>query len=157
MPTPAPVAARGRGLARFTLLAAVGCALSAGFACYRAWDAVDVLSAHPVAGPLTWIVVLAVALLAALVVVLVALVALLRCRPRRVAALALACSLVLPVVSVWVSFQLGLDAARRHAETALAADGGVADRGAALLAQWGVEAGPGRDLLKAVLRADAGR
>lgn len=150
-PEVVPARRRGRVLAVATLVAAIVTAAVLGAACFLTLDAINIVSMDPIGGALGWALVAGAAAVTALVLVPVAVVVLLYARPRTVAALALVASLVLPPAVVALAAPLGADRARARAATDLAIQGGVADRTVDLLATWDVDAGPVRDLLRAIL------
>jgi MFS family permease len=157
VPEVAPVArrSRGRGLAVLSLAAAAIVAALLGTTAYLALDAVQVVSFDPLGRAWGWILAFGIAAAAAVGVLVLALVALVWCRPRRVAGLALAASLVLPVLAVALAGTVGFAVAKQHAAADLTADGGLVDSAADVVQSWNVDVGPFRGLLKGLVEAVA--
>lgn len=142
--------ARGRGHARFALVAAVLTAAAVGAATFLVLDAIDLSSLDPLGAPLFWLQVTALLLLLALLVVVVAAVAVVRCRPRGTAVAALLASLVLPVAAVIGAVAVGVPVAKSRAIVAVTSDSRVVGRALDVLVSWNVPTGPLRDLLNQI-------
>jgi hypothetical protein len=146
-------ARRGRGLAVFVLVGAVIGAALLGLTAYRALDAVRVVSLDPLGSSMGWLLAFGAVAVVAVAVVVLAVAAVLYCRPRGVAALGLAASLVLPAAAVALAGTLGVAVAKQHAVADLTADGGLVDSAADVAQSWNVDVGPFRGLLKGLVDA----
>lgn len=144
---PAPRPARGRSFGLFTVGLAVVAAAVLGLATFSALASVDLSSVHPFGSTVGWLTLFAVAAGASLLGLLLALIALVRCRPRTVAVVALAAALGLPVLAVWVATGLGVDTLRNNVTADLVTDAGIVRRGLDVLDAWQVDVEPIRALL----------
>jgi hypothetical protein len=133
----------GRGFARLCLGSAVVTAGVVGIAGYLALDSVDFVSADPFGVALGWLELAVMAGVAAVVVVLASLVAVVRCRPRTTAVMALISSLGLPVLAVVLAVLFGVQGLASNAGQL----GGAATRVVDLLDSWHVPVGPLRDIV----------
>ena len=140
----------GRNLARLTLTSAVLTAAFLGVAAFETLRGVDLASVHPFATALAWLTAFGVGVALAAAVVVLALVACVRCRPRRVAVLALVAAVVLPAPSVGLAVTLGLSALRSNAVADLRADAVVVSRSLSVLESWDIDVEPLRRLVDAL-------
>ena len=144
---------RGRGFGRFTLVLAVLAAATLGLSAFGALAMVDLGSLHPFEATLGWLTLFAVATAAALIGLLLSVVALFVCRPRAVALTALAASLALPVLAVWLSTGAGVAALKANIANDLTTDMRVVGRTLDALEAWQVDVSPVRALLPASSQA----
>ena len=147
-----PRRSRGRTLARLALVSAVAAALVLGGSSYLALASVHLLSPHPLAEAGGWLVLLAAAAVGSLSAFGLAALALLWCRPRLLAGLALAASILLPVLTVAVGATLGIGAAQQNLTADLAQEpAAAADLAVDALDAWEIDAPwPVRELLEHV-------
>jgi hypothetical protein len=151
---PAPARrTRGRAVAALALTAAVIVAVLLGTTAYLALDAVHVVSFDPLGQAWGWIVAFGVVAVVAIGVAVFSLAAVFWCRPRRVAALALVLSIVLPMAAVALAGTVGFAVAKQHAAADLAADGGLVDSAVDVAQSWNADVGPFRGLLKGLVEA----
>lgn len=150
--SPRPRRSRSRALVRLAMVSAVLAALVLGGSCYFALASVHLISPHPLAEAGGWLVLLAAAAVGSLAAFGLAALALLWCRPRLLAGLALTASIALPVLTVAVGATLGVGAAQQN----LAADLGrepaaAADLAVDALDAWEIDTPrPVRELLEYV-------
>ncbi|OLT19951.1 hypothetical protein BJF78_10390 [Pseudonocardia sp. CNS-139] len=131
---------------------------------YQILVSIDLVSPDPFAGVAGWLMPLATALVGAVVVFVLAVAAVGVARPKGLAALALAASMLLPLVAVVLGVVYGGPVLRQNVEDGIAAQGAAAaEQGAAAvdsavqrfqdeLGQRGLDAGPLRDLVGWALR-----
>ncbi len=133
-------------------MSAVSAALVLGGSSYLALASVHLISPHPLAEAGGWLVLLAAAAVGSLAAFGLAALALLWCRPRLLAGLALAASILLPVLTVAVGATLGVGAAQQNLAADLAREpAAAADLAVDALDAWEIDApGPVRELLEYV-------
>lgn len=130
---------RAQWLAKSALVLAVFTAAVVGLCLFLGLYSVRLSAAAPVDTAAFWLVTLAIAAAAALAVLLFAVLALLVCRPRRVAGLAVLAALVLPIAAGYLAVSSGAGVAVAH----LGADGvPLADLVGPALDRLGVPTGP---------------
>lgn len=138
---------RGRGFGRFTLAVAVLAAATLGLSAFSALAMIDLGSLHPFESTMGWLTLFAVAIAAAVAGLLLSVVALFVCRPRMVALTALAASLALPVLAVWLSTGAGVAVLKTNIANDLTTDMRVVGRTLDALETWQVDVRPVRALL----------
>jgi hypothetical protein len=104
----------------------------------RMLDSVDLASVDPLGSAVGWLAVFGVAAVAMVVAVLLSIVALVFCRPRKVAAVALVSSLALPVFAVILAATFGAQALKQDAVADLRSDGVVVSGAVDVLDLWHV-------------------
>ena len=144
---PPVVARRGRLLARAALAVVLLAAAACGTGVFGALSATDVVSVDPVGPAIGWIVLAVAGMVGGVAGFLLAVVAVAWCRPRLLAAVALAAAVVLPAGAVTIGAVAGWAALKLHVAQDLSGDAPVlAAAGRDLLDAFGVS-GPLRELL----------
>jgi hypothetical protein len=127
---------------------------------YQMLASIDLVSSDPFADFAGWATTLGALTLAGILLIVLAVVALVIARPKALAGLGLAASLLLPLGAVVAGLWFGGDVLRQNVESDIAAEGpAVAAQGAAAAADAliqelenrGVDAGPLRDLITGVV------
>jgi ABC-type transport system involved in multi-copper enzyme maturation permease subunit len=134
-------------LGRFAFAFALLTAATLGSTGYLTLNSVDFASIDPLGSTAGWLVIFGVAAVSAAVAVLLSVVALVWCRPRAVAVVALVSSLALPVLAVALAATFGTQALKENAVADLRSHGEVALQAVDVLESWHVEVGPLRELL----------
>ncbi len=113
---PASTAARPRGrtLARLALLSAVLMALLLGASSYLFLGSVHLISLHPLSAAMGWLTLLTVGTVGAVITIGLSLLAVLWCRPRMLAGLAVAASIGLPILTVTLGVMFGVGVAQEN-------------------------------------------
>jgi hypothetical protein len=146
---------RGQVFAGVVLLLALMVSVLLGAVTYQMLVSVDLVSADPFAGLTGWMTALAAVALGALVVFVLAMITFVIARPKVLAGMALAASLLLPAGAVVLGVWYGGSVLRQNVENDLAAQGAaVAAEGSAAvdaivseLERRGLDIGPLRDLI----------
>lgn len=146
---------RGQVFAGVLLLLAVMVSVLLGAVIYQMLVSVDLVSADPFVGLTGWMTALGAVALGALVVFVLAMITFVIARPKVLAGMALAASLLLPAGAVVLGVGYGGSVLRQNVENDLAAQGAaVAAEGTAAvdaivseLERRGLDIGPLRDLI----------
>jgi hypothetical protein len=151
---------RGQVFSGLVLLLALAVSAMTYYLTYETLASVSITSGGALGGAGGQVLSLGGVLLGALVVFLLALIALVVARPRALAGLALAASLLLPVAALVMGLWYGGSVLRQNVESEIAQAGPqVAAQGAAAVADAvveelenrGIDAGPVRDLIRSLV------
>lgn len=138
---------RGQRLSRLTLFLAPVAAVLLGVSIFGAMNSVDLASVYPFATTGLWLIAGAAAGTLGILLVLLGTVLLLWSRPRRIAGLALAVAVVMPMLTVAVSALIGIEAIKANATQSLRADNALVLHGLDALASWDIDVSSVRELL----------
>lgn len=151
-PSSAPRRSRGRVLSRFAIVYTFLASAMLGLTGYLTLNSVNFASIDPLSATAGWLVIFGVAGVSAATAVILSVVAVVWCRPRVLAAGALAASFVLPILALVLAANLGTQALTNNAIADFRSNSEVALQALDVLESWNVEVGP----LRALLRSFAG-
>jgi hypothetical protein len=145
---PARRRSRGQLFAGVVLVLALMVSALVGVLTYQSLVSVDLISADPLGGLTGWATALGAAALGALGVFVLALIAFVIARPKALAGLGLAASVLLPVAAAFVGVLYGGDVLRQNVQNDVAAESADAARTVIEELQRNVpDIGPLRDLI----------
>ncbi len=149
---PARSQSRGQLFAGVVLVLALIVSALLGVLSYQALVSVDLISADPFGSVAGWASAFGVVAVAAVVVVVLAVVAVAVARPKALAALGLAASLLLPLGAVGVSVWYGGDVLRQNVQNDIEAESADAARAFVEELESNVpDIGPLRDLVRGIV------